>query len=1062
MNTKLFIYHLHSDYSSCTTNIDSATKVKMYVDKAKEYGMTALAFSEHGNIYNWFEKKDLIEKAGMKYVHGIECYITESLEEKIRDNYHCVLLAKNIEGFKEINKLVSISYNRKDGHFYYVPRITMDEFEKISNNIIVCSACLGSILHKGSISLKTRYINYFIKNRDRCYLEIQHHNTQKQKEYNLFLYEISKKYNLKIVCGTDTHSLNNILAEARVILQKARKTFFPEEEGWDMTFKNREELTQSYIKQNCLPMNVVNEAMDNTLEIENSIEAIELDFSKKYPKLWEDPIGEFRKQVYDSIESHPYALKNHTKEELINRVEEEIKVYEKTETIDFMLFQKMVRDYEHQNNVYVGPGRGSVSGSMIAYLLGVTEMDSIKFDLHFFRFLNPDRVSNADIDSDYFDKDRDITEKFLFENKKLNCAKVVAFNTVALKGAILDVGRALGMSVPEAREVSNSILIDENKNMYADEKLRKKYAELFKWVDLLNGVIVSVGTHAAGVLCSTLEIDKEIGLTSLSTVDYPVSSLDMYGLDALWYTKLDLLGLDNVGFINETCKLAGIEKINPDNLNLNDWEVWKSIREDTSMIFQYESDFASLFIKDLFSDNTISKIKEYNPNMSYLRLFSFGNALLRPCGASVRNDCSKGNIILYGIKDIDDMLAPELGRCCVQESFMMFVMKFCGYSLLEADILRKKIAKKKGTADAIEEIKERFKKVSMPKYNINDEKANEIIEPICQCILDASRYAFSWNHADAYSFIGYACGWLRYYYPLEFCTVCFNVWQDKTEKTALVLEYATKHGIKLKEPRFRYSKSEYFFDKESNTIYKGMKSIKNISKQCSDKLYDLKNNKYECFSELLFDISKNKALESDQLDILIKLDFFEEFGNCRELLKIVDIFKLFKKGEAKSIKRENILDVNLKIIIEKYSTYYGVNGNELKSYNIFDCQSIIKEAEQVIKSHKCEDLPVKLKIEAQKEFLGYVATTNKAEDGPMLHVQDIFELKRKKDQKQFGYSIIAKSVGSGKITRYTIFNSTFKKCGKIKKDSIIFCLKYNKSIKENVVYFDIEDYSVVC
>ena len=254
MNSKNYVvYHLHSDYSNCTTIIDSATKPKLYVDRAKELGMTALAFSEHGNVLNWYEKKEMIERAGMKYIHGVEAYITEYIGtnelgeiDRIRDNYHCVLLAKNEKGFREINKLVSIANNRKDGHFYYVPRITMDEFLNISENVIVTTACLGGCLWSGNESTKRRYINYLIKNRDRCFLEIQHHNVPDQIEYNKQLYELSKKYALKLVAGTDTHSLNNELAEAREVLQKSKNIRFENETGWDLTFKSYDELVEAF------------------------------------------------------------------------------------------------------------------------------------------------------------------------------------------------------------------------------------------------------------------------------------------------------------------------------------------------------------------------------------------------------------------------------------------------------------------------------------------------------------------------------------------------------------------------------------------------------------------------------------------------------------------------------------------------------------------------------------------------------------------------------------------------------------------------------------------------
>ena len=396
MKNNYLVYHLHTDYSSCVTNIDSVTKVDMYVEKAKECGMTALAFSEHGNIFNWYEKKTKIEAAGMKYIHATEAYLTETYQDKINDNYHCVLIAKNYDGFKELNSLVSMSFERENNHFYYRPRISFDKLFETSDNIIVTSACLASVLNEGSEELKSKFINWMSEHQDRCFLEIQHHNVDSQIEYNKYLLDLHKKTGIRLVAGTDTHSLNETLAEARVILQRSKNTYFSNEDGWDLTFKTYDELIDAYKKQNAIPMEYVLEAINNTNIIEDMVEPFEVDMSIKYPKLYDNPEEEFHKKIYDALERHPYALKNHTREDLEKRIEEEFSVFKETGMIDFLLFQTWIREWEHENNIYTGPARGSISGSMIAYILGITDMDSMRFGLNFFRFAHKYRVSNAD------------------------------------------------------------------------------------------------------------------------------------------------------------------------------------------------------------------------------------------------------------------------------------------------------------------------------------------------------------------------------------------------------------------------------------------------------------------------------------------------------------------------------------------------------------------------------------------------------------------------------------------------------------------------------------------
>lgn len=380
-----FCYHIHSDLSNGVTNVDSVTKFGQYVERAKECGMTTFGFSEHGSVFEWYHKKEAIEEAGMKYVHAIECYLTSTLDEKIRDNMHCVLLARNFEGFKELNRMVSKSFNRNDNHFYYVPRISFDELFNASDNIIVTSACVGGVLGKGDEETQARFVDFLSNNKDRCFLEIGHHIDPKQVAYNKKLYELSKSTGIRLIAGTDTHALNAEHERGRSILQKSKGIHFDGEDMWDLKFKTYDELIRAYEIQNSLPSNVYMEAIDNTNVLADMIEPFSLDKGTKYPHIYKNPEETFYKKVKEAEIAHPYALKNHSKEELDKVIDEEFEVYKATKSIDFMLLQTYLREWEKKNGIQCGYGRGSVSGSMIAYLLGITQMDSLKFHLNFFR-----------------------------------------------------------------------------------------------------------------------------------------------------------------------------------------------------------------------------------------------------------------------------------------------------------------------------------------------------------------------------------------------------------------------------------------------------------------------------------------------------------------------------------------------------------------------------------------------------------------------------------------------------------------------------------------------------
>ena len=266
--------------------------------------------------------------------------------------------------------------------------------------------------------------------------------------------------------------------------------------------------------------------------------------------------------------------------------------------------------------------------------------------------------------------------------------------------------------------------------------------------------------------------------------------INMKELDDLMYVKLDILGLDNIGVINDTCKLLGIERLTPDNVDLDDMDVWKSIRDDTTLIFQWESNSAHQYLKKLLSDATLEKAKSQIPDFSMLKWMSFGNGLIRPACASFRDSVADGVFYDNGFEALNQFLAQEAGRIAMQETIMQFLVKFCGYSQAESDTVRRAIAKKKGTEQLLPEIEKRFTDHCSVQYSMTEEECESIIKPFIQIILDASAYGFSWNHSDAYSAIGYICGYLRYYHPFEFLTAALNIFDDNMDKTTAITSYA--------------------------------------------------------------------------------------------------------------------------------------------------------------------------------------------------------------------------------------------------------------------------------
>ena len=1014
MEKNYVVYHLHSDLSNGVTNIDSVTKYNEYIDYAKSLGMKAMAFSEHGSVLEWVHKKNAIEKAGMKYIHAEEFYVTKELYQypddtelcesllgtdpeeaqkeieefleankfQVRDNYHCVLIAKNYEGVKEINALSSKAFAR-DGHFYYQPRISFEELINTSDNILITTACIGGILASGTPDIQEEFLNFLVKNKDRCYLEIQHHCDDMQIKYNQYLAKISTQYGIPLIAGTDTHSLNDEHMRGRAIMQRSKDVKFDSESAWDMTFKSYDELIAAYEKQFAIAKDVYLKAIEETNRMADRIEEFYLDYSYKYPKLYEDSLAEIKKKIVSGIKWRGIDKKKNYKE-YQDRIVYELKTYIHNNALDFMLLEEDYKTELRKDGVKYGYSRGSVSGSLIAYLLGITEVDPIRFNLNFERFMNEERVSLADIDSDWFKEDRWKVREYLFNREKLYCCNIITFNTVKMKGAIKDVGRALGMTPQETQALSNLVQEDENKHEFVEEKYRLQYQELFEYVDIVVGTITSLGRHAAGLVVSPYPVEDVFGTLYISSDEKPISQINMKEIDSLNFVKLDVLGLDCVGLIYKTCEAVGIPFLTPDNLDFNDEEVWEDIAKDTTLIFQFESDFAGSYLRDILRPQVIKKIKEKNPNLSYIDLMSMANGAIRPAGESYRTKLAAGIYRDNGNDALNKFLAPTLGFLVYQEQIIEFLHRFCGFTMGEADIVRRHFSKKTGTETDIPIIKDGgymnnidgkksehyikgFIKTMKDDYGVDQVDAEQIIESFLQVIMDASNYLFSKNHADPYSFLGFACGYLRHYYPLETLTTALNIYASDDEKSLKIKDYVISKGYEILPIQFRKSKAEYQFDKNSNSIYQGISSIKFCNEKIADELFELGKNNYANFFELLFDINKKTSVNSKQLMILTGLNFFKEFGENKYLLKLIEYFDKF--AFKKQINKKKLEELGVtEFLMKKYS------GKETATlFKELDNIGILCELSRQVEN-KAMGIIESMKFE--KEYLGSIMYTN--------------------------------------------------------------------------------------
>lgn len=414
-------YHLHDDTSNCNGYYDSCTKYNDYINLAKKNNMKAIAFSNHGGIYDWIKKKQACDKAKIKYIHGVELYLCINLEDNTR-GYHIGLYSKNLEGVRELNSLMSLSTSKgekednSDRHSYFNPRISFEELMNTSDNIIITSACLASCLWKLSstevlskedgeeiyeynIKKRDELLEWMSKNKHRCFLEIQYHNCDHQREYNKMLYEWSKQYNIPLIAGTDTHSSTKYKAECRKVLQKSNNSFYGEEDEFDLIWKSYDELVECFRIQAALPEDVYLEAINNTNKFADMVENFELDKTFKYPTLygdtadkqWKQNILKYLKEKIDIGEIDKNRLSEYKKQ-----IKEEFNAMNKQGMASFMLFMSELANWCISEGINFSPCRGSVGGSLIAYITNITDVDPLVWGTVFSRFCNADRISLAD------------------------------------------------------------------------------------------------------------------------------------------------------------------------------------------------------------------------------------------------------------------------------------------------------------------------------------------------------------------------------------------------------------------------------------------------------------------------------------------------------------------------------------------------------------------------------------------------------------------------------------------------------------------------------------------
>lgn len=1088
MSGNYIAYHVHTELSL----LDSATKFEDYIAKAVELGQTAIAFTEHGNIYQWVAKKMACDKAGLKYLHGCEVYLTEKLlltdprtgeQNKVRDNYHTILIAKNYTGLQEMNELISRS--SQDDHFYYKPRITFDEFLGISSNVIKISACLASPLNRMSIThpMYERLLKHY------DYLEIQAHDHPEQVAYNRHLAEMSQKYGIPLIAGTDTHSLNKYKAECRTILQLSKHIEFADEDTFDLTYKSYDELVAMFATQDALPEAMYLGAIENTNRMADSVEPFELDISFKYPILYGERDREVLHQVLDDnlqAKIKEGAITPEQVEPFKAAIAEECRVFDKIEMSGFMLFMSELVTWCKSHGIPIGFNRGSCGGSRVAYVTNTTDLNPETWHTVFSRFCNEDRKEIGDIDIDVSPSQRDLVYDYIINRfGQEKTAFILAIGTIKSKGCIDEICRALALrwnrehqrdekefrrvmaqlkdenvkivfgdvrdgfglyffdeagnlllpnrmkDIPRAELIKQfskeyTKLKEENERIFAknpwagkasanikkefeadEAAAREKYPEVFYYYDGLLDVAISQSMHPAGIVASPITLRDNYG-TFISD-GKEILQIDMECVHEVSLVKYDILGLKNIEIIKDAYELLGKPYPKSHEINWNDEAVWKDMLRSPIGIFQFEGEFA------------FQMLRQYEPHSIFD--MSLVTAALRPSGASYRDDLMQHKPHKNPSPIIDELLADNNGYLIYQEDVIKFLQQICGFSGSDADNTRRAIGRKdeERLKKALPQILEGYCEKSPQPREVAEQEAKEFL----QIIQDASSYMFGYNHSVGYCMIGYLCAYLRYYHPYEFITAYLNN-ANGEEDVKNGNELATLYGIRIVPPRFGLSKDKYLLNTEEKVIAKGISSVKYMNADVANELYELaKAGKPKSFMDLLMQLDEKTHLDTRQRDILVKIDYFAEYGNSKELLRMVDFFSFFKNGTMKKISKDKVT-VELEPIIAQYATDKSKSGQPAKSYTFTDLPGLLRHLEVMVRDMHIQDFDLKSKMQIQLENLGYIdLTTNKKEDQRKLVILDIYPLRSKKTKEIWAYALQVRSIGTGKTNRWTIYSELY-------------------------------------
>ena len=994
---KNFVHlHLHTGYSL----LDGEGKIKQVVARAKELGMSSIAITDHGVMYGCVDFYKAAKEAGIKPILGCEVYVVaKSMKTKSNEDgngtHHLVLLVKNETGYNNLMKIVSTA--SIDG-FYYKPRVDHEFLKQHSEGIIALSACLGGevqslILNEQIEKAKEAALFYKDTFKDGFYLELQYHGVDEERKVNGVLVQMSKELDIPLVATNDVHYIKQEDAKAHDVLlciqtgktvDDEKRMRYPSDQFY---LKSQEEMYDMF--------SYVPEALENTEKI---AEMCNFDYQFHVSKLPKFPLPENEHDPYEYLKKLCFAglverydvfkdftgnnfdidkvikLGNENEEAkvYVDRLTYELGVIKQMGYVDYFLIVWDFIKFANDHDIPTGPGRGSGAGSIVAYTLGITKINPIKYNLIFERFLNPERVSMPDIDSDFcYERRQEVIDYVVRRYGSSNVSQIITFGTMAARMCIRDVGRAMNYSYAEVDKVAKMIPSLQGKNITIEKALElnpelnslyesdNRVKELIDISKSLEGLPRHSSTHAAGVVIASKPLMEYVPLQK--NEDNIVTQFDMTTLEELGLLKMDFLGLRTLTVMKDAVEMIkqnrGID-IDLDKIDFDDQEVYKMIGEGKTVgIFQLESPGMTSFMKELKPDSLediIAGISLYRPGpMAEIPRY-------------IQNKNHPDNI-QYITPELEHILNVTYGVMVYQEQVMQIVRDLAGYSLGRSDLVRRAMSKKKHAVmqqerqNFIHGIVDENGNVEVPgciRNGISEEAGNKIFDQM----MDFASYAFNKSHAAAYAVVGFQTAYLMRYYPVEFTAAMLNSVMGINEKVAYYIRFAESSGIKVLPPDINKSYSK--FTVSGNTIRFGLAAVKNVGENVVESIVKCRKEK-GLFKDLPDFCNKvdTTTINKRAVESLIKVGAFDEFGVFRSRLlavyeKLLDSATNQKKKNIEG--QMSLFGADFGGIVEEPRIQYP----NIKEFNKRNILAIEKEMTGLyLSGHPLDDYKKSLKIQ---------------------------------------------------------------------------------------------------